>query len=157
MVACTKGLGPEKDCAGKGQQYIKRQTRPLVREVASQKQDRNFQTVINIWDINPRWGSTPRLTDWLTVSRRVTLTLTLTLTFESVEFRNASLPGYELGNGEIELRNWGVRFIERNSVQPAVGLWREGFMCAVVQWYLECVIQWDCYSSCVKIRCTERG
>jgi hypothetical protein len=22
-------------------------------------------------------------------------------------------------------------------------------------WYLECVIQWDCYSSCVKIRCQE--
>jgi hypothetical protein len=41
-----------------------------------------------------------------------------------------------------------------------VGLWRlnvffEDFMCAVVQWYLEC----DSYSSCVKIRCqkTDRG
>jgi hypothetical protein len=30
--------------------------------------------------MSPRWGSTPRLTDWLTVSRNVTLTLTLTLT-----------------------------------------------------------------------------
>jgi hypothetical protein len=29
---------------------------------------------------SPRWGSTPRLTNWLTVSRNVTLTLTLTLT-----------------------------------------------------------------------------
>jgi hypothetical protein len=26
------------------------------------------------WDSSPRWGSTPRLTDWLTVSRNVTLT-----------------------------------------------------------------------------------
>jgi hypothetical protein len=26
--------------------------------------------------MSPRWGSTPRLTDWLTVSRNVTLTLT---------------------------------------------------------------------------------
>jgi ABC-type nitrate/sulfonate/bicarbonate transport system ATPase subunit len=26
--------------------------------------------------ISPKWGSTPRLTDWLTVSRNVTLTLT---------------------------------------------------------------------------------
>jgi hypothetical protein len=37
-----------------------------------------------------------------------------------------------------------------------VGLWRlnvlfEGFVCAVVQWYLEC----DSYSSSVKIRCQE--
>jgi hypothetical protein len=29
--------------------------------------------------MSPRWGSTPRLTDWLTVSRNVTLTLTLTI------------------------------------------------------------------------------
>jgi hypothetical protein len=27
--------------------------------------------------MKPRWGSTPRLTDWLTVSQNVTLTLTL--------------------------------------------------------------------------------
>jgi hypothetical protein len=31
--------------------------------------------------------------------------------------------------------------------QLAVGLWREDFTCAV--------IQWDSYSSCVKIRCQE--
>jgi hypothetical protein len=31
----------------------KRQTRPLVREDASQKQDRNCQTVINIWSLAP--------------------------------------------------------------------------------------------------------
>jgi hypothetical protein len=40
---CRESLGPEKDCAGK------RQARPLVREGAPQKQDRNCQTVINIW------------------------------------------------------------------------------------------------------------
>jgi hypothetical protein len=32
-----------------GQQHVQKQTRPLVREGAPQKQDRNFQTVINIW------------------------------------------------------------------------------------------------------------
>jgi hypothetical protein len=32
-------------------------------------------------------------------------------------------------------------------VQLAVGPWREDFTCAV--------IQWDCYSSCVRIRCQE--
>jgi hypothetical protein len=45
------------------------------------KQDRNCQTVINIWSWAPDGGSTPRLTDWLTdwltVSHNVTLTLTL--------------------------------------------------------------------------------
>jgi hypothetical protein len=49
MVVSPKGLGPEKDCAGKGQQLIQRQTHPLVREGVPQKQDRNCQTVINIW------------------------------------------------------------------------------------------------------------
>jgi hypothetical protein len=28
--------------------------------------------------MSPRWGSTPRLTDWLTVSRNVSLTPTIT-------------------------------------------------------------------------------
>jgi hypothetical protein len=48
MVASPKGLGPEKDCAGKAQQHIQRQTRPLVREGAPQKQDRNCQTLMKI-------------------------------------------------------------------------------------------------------------
>jgi hypothetical protein len=34
MVTSPKGLGPEKDYAGEGQQHIKRQTHPLVREGA---------------------------------------------------------------------------------------------------------------------------
>jgi hypothetical protein len=36
MVRSPKGLGPEKDYAGEGQQHIHRQTRPLVRDGASQ-------------------------------------------------------------------------------------------------------------------------
>jgi hypothetical protein len=48
MVASTKGLGPEKDCVGKTQQHIQRQTRPLVKEGAPQKQDRICQTLIKI-------------------------------------------------------------------------------------------------------------
>jgi hypothetical protein len=32
-----------------------------------------------------------------------------------------------------------------------LNVWFEDFMCAVVQWYLE----WDSYSSCVKIRCQQ--
>jgi hypothetical protein len=64
MVASTKGLGPEKDCVGKTQQHITRQTRPLVREGALQTQDRNCQIVIAKYLVmSPRWGSTPRLTD----------------------------------------------------------------------------------------------
>jgi hypothetical protein len=49
MVTSSKGLGPEKDCAGKGQQHIQKQNHPLVIDGAPQKQDRNFQRVINIW------------------------------------------------------------------------------------------------------------
>jgi hypothetical protein len=36
--------------------------------------------------MSPRWGSTPRLTDWLTVSRSVTLTVTLTQTVSCWQF-----------------------------------------------------------------------
>jgi hypothetical protein len=46
MVTNAKGLRPEKDYAGGGQQHIKRQTRPLAREGAPQKQDCNCQRVI---------------------------------------------------------------------------------------------------------------
>jgi hypothetical protein len=56
----------------------KRQTRPLVREGAPRKQERNCHTEINIWSWAPDGARyQDLLTDWLTVSRNVTLTLTL--------------------------------------------------------------------------------
>jgi hypothetical protein len=68
----SRDSDPRKTALVMASSIYKRQTRPLVREGAPQKQDRNCQTIISIW------GSTPRLTDWLTVSSNVTLTLTLT-------------------------------------------------------------------------------
>jgi hypothetical protein len=74
MVASTKGLGPEKDCVGKAQQHIQKTDPSSCQEGAPQKQDRNCQIVIAKYLVmSPRWGSAPRLTDWLTVSRNVTL------------------------------------------------------------------------------------
>jgi hypothetical protein len=61
---------PTKTRLARASSIYKRQTRSLAREGAPQKQDCNCRTVINIW------GSTPRLIDWLTFSRNVTLTLT---------------------------------------------------------------------------------
>jgi hypothetical protein len=46
----------------------KRQTRPFLREGAPEEQDRNCQTVTNIWSWTPGGGSTPRLTDWPSVA-----------------------------------------------------------------------------------------
>jgi hypothetical protein len=43
--------------------------------------DCNCQIAVNIWSWAPDGGSTPRLTDWLTVSRNVILTLALTIQF----------------------------------------------------------------------------
>jgi hypothetical protein len=60
---------PRKNALTRANSIYKRETHPLVKEGAPQKQDRNCQTVINYW-------STPRLSDWLTVRRNVTLTLT---------------------------------------------------------------------------------
>jgi hypothetical protein len=38
MVACPKGLGPEKYCAGKGQQHVQKTDRPILSsETALQK------------------------------------------------------------------------------------------------------------------------
>jgi hypothetical protein len=62
---------PKEIALARSSSTYKRQTRPLIREGAPQKQDRNCQTVINIWSC-----SKPRFTDWLAVSRIVTLTLT---------------------------------------------------------------------------------
>jgi hypothetical protein len=64
---------PRKTALAKASSIYKRQTRPLVRKGAPQKQDRNCQTVINMWswaldgarhqDLLTDW-----LTDWLTVA-----------------------------------------------------------------------------------------
>jgi hypothetical protein len=51
------------------------QTRPLVREGAPKRQDSNFEKK-NLWSNVPDLDLTPRHSDWLTVSRNVTLTLT---------------------------------------------------------------------------------
>jgi hypothetical protein len=70
----TKYITADNDCD-------KRQTRPLVRLGVQQRQDRDCQTVINIWPWaveGARYQDwlTDWLTDRLTVSRNVTLTLT---------------------------------------------------------------------------------
>jgi hypothetical protein len=143
---------PRKTALGRPSSIYKRRTRPLVREGAPQKQDHNCQIVIAKYLVmSPRWGSIPRITDWLTVSHNVTLTLTS----ESVEFRDASLPVYELGSRKVESRNWGIRIIECSSVELKVWRRREDFTCAIVPRNLECVIQWDGYSPYVKFRYQE--
>jgi hypothetical protein len=48
---------PRKTALARASSIYKGQTRPLVREGAQKKKDRNCQTVINMW------ASTPRLTD----------------------------------------------------------------------------------------------
>jgi hypothetical protein len=55
----------------------KRQTHPLVREGVPQRQNRDCQTVINIWSWAPD-GALHKdwLTEWLTVSYNVTLNFT---------------------------------------------------------------------------------
>jgi hypothetical protein len=128
----------------------RRQTRPLVREGAPQKQDHTCHTVINIWSWAQMGLDTK--TYWLTVNRNVTLTFDL---FKSVEFRDSSLPGYELESRGIELRNWGIRTIYSSSVKLKVWLSREDFTCNMVPRYLGCVIQWDCHSSFVRMCCQE--
>jgi hypothetical protein len=103
----------------------KRQTRHLVREGTPQKQDRNCQTVINIWS----WGSTPRLTDWLNVSRNGTSTLTKSVNQERVfesfgqvtntVLRTQEVLGYNFGP-EARYPAWGVSC---SSTAPLAKYW----------------------------------
>jgi hypothetical protein len=49
MVASPKGLGPKKDCTGKGQQHIKKTDLSSRQKRRPTKQERICQRVINIW------------------------------------------------------------------------------------------------------------
>jgi hypothetical protein len=57
-------------------------------------------------------------TNWLAVSRHSESNFYFDFDFWrlSVEFRDASLPGYELGSRGIESRNWGITIIELSSI-----------------------------------------
>jgi hypothetical protein len=70
MVASTKGLGPQKDSAGKVQQNIqKTDTSSRQRGRPHKKQDRNCQTVINIWSCAPDGARhQDLLADWPSVA-----------------------------------------------------------------------------------------
>jgi hypothetical protein len=61
MVASPKGLEPEKDCAGKGQQHIKK-TDPSSRQRGRPTKTRLSNSNKYLVMI-PRWGSIPRLSD----------------------------------------------------------------------------------------------
>jgi hypothetical protein len=68
---------PRKTALARASSIYKRQTRPHVREGAPQKQDFICLKVIYIWSWAPDGARhQDLLTDWLIVSRNVTLTLT---------------------------------------------------------------------------------
>jgi hypothetical protein len=57
---------------------------------------------------------------------------------------------------DLVVGNWQMVEESRDfSWTLKVRQWREDIMGAVEQWCLEYVIQWDCYSSCVKARYQE--
>jgi hypothetical protein len=90
MVTSSKGLGPEKDYAGEGQQYIQKQTRTLVRESAPPEQDSNHQRVINIWSWAQHGAQhQDLLTDWPSIA--MWLWLWLDLSWYSLRDRKTEL------------------------------------------------------------------
>jgi hypothetical protein len=69
MVASTKGLGPEKDCAGKEQQHVQKTDPSSCQRGRPTKQDRNCQTVINIRSWAPHGArEQDLLTHWQSVA-----------------------------------------------------------------------------------------
>jgi hypothetical protein len=103
MVTSTKGLGPEKDCAGKAQQHIQK-TDPSSRQRGRRTENKTVNTK----------------TYWQTDRQ------------SQCDF-------------DFDLEWWSVI----NSCKSAAVKRR------LYVWYLEWVIQCDCYSSCAKIRCQE--
>jgi hypothetical protein len=80
MVASPKGLGPDDDCAGEGQQQLQ------TTDASSRQRERPTSTNPQLSASNqdlpqaPDWCFIQRQTGRLTVGRNITLTLTLTLT-----------------------------------------------------------------------------
>jgi hypothetical protein len=63
MVARPKGLGPEKDCAGNGQQHIQK-TDPTSRQRGRPtRTDRNYHTGNKDLVVSPKWVLCSK-TDW---------------------------------------------------------------------------------------------
>jgi hypothetical protein len=80
--------------------------RPILSsERAPTKENHKCQIVKNIWSWAPDGGSTPSLTDWLAVSRNVTLTLTLTWVQRSTREYNGVV---EFSPGESQNSSSGV-------------------------------------------------
>jgi hypothetical protein len=63
----------------------------------NKRQNRNFKKKKILWSNVPYLGSTPRHTDWLTVSRNVTLTLTLSEKSCFYAFQVVRVLGYRSG------------------------------------------------------------
>jgi hypothetical protein len=63
MVSSPKGLGPRKNALTRASSTYKGQTRPLVREGASQEQDRKCHTCDKDLVVSPRWELCSK-TDW---------------------------------------------------------------------------------------------
>jgi hypothetical protein len=98
----------------------KRQTRPLVREGSPQKQDRNCETVINIWSWTPDGA---RQQDLLTDRQSQ-----CDFDFVWVSLvRGASLPGYEIRSKGIESTHWD--YWVQVSSDLKVSLWRRYLTC----------------------------
>jgi hypothetical protein len=111
MVASPKGLGSEKECASKGQQHIPK-TDSSSRQRGRPTKTRLYLSNSNKYLItSPRWWldtETYWLTDWLTVSRNVTLTLEATkLTPSAWGYNWASL-----FLGDINAGTWPSRLEE---------------------------------------------
>jgi hypothetical protein len=113
--------------------------------------------------MSPRWGSTPRLTDWLSVSRNVTLILIRDI---SVQFR--SRWGFSWGitcgaltSGQRKRKNLIAKIRIRKRLvktrQRSCKLWIR--LMYVWQWIVTCVNQrerCDLYVSVIKIACVTK-
>jgi hypothetical protein len=132
------------------------ENRPVLSSERAPHKNKTVPVKINIWSWAPEGGLDTKTTktDWLTVSRNVTLTLTVKQNIsgqnrssrEKVSRvsrrRPARIWARDQRNWtESSVRNWQLQ----NNGKKEIRLWKEDFMCDM-KW------QWDCYKSVARIR-----
>jgi hypothetical protein len=112
---------PRKTTLARASCIYKRQTRPLVREGALQKQDRNCQRVINIWSWAPDGALyQDLLIDWSSVAMWFWQSLWLEKSLETAVRRVGGWCEMAASLGISQLEQWVIIFVRQSPTSKDV-------------------------------------
>jgi hypothetical protein len=120
MVASPPRLWPLTDCTANCRPVLSSERAPKEKRKAIFREKKGKS---KIWSWAPKGCPTPRHTDWLTVSRKVTLTLTLIYCeMLVVVFSTVVLGSYSHGTCDDVLLSDGIWRFSESELQPSVRL-----------------------------------